>query len=155
MSCETFFLELFKGGLATLGPIIAGIITVWFGFRQIEGTHKSQIIAASRQVCINDLRGLVSELISLMREGQDALRQKQPMPLAGFSRYILCKTKIQLMLNPDEAETKSLLASIQTSEDLINQTPHDDSAIDAALVNVLNACGVILKNEWKRVKLGE
>ena len=116
--------------------------------------YRAQVLSANRQAWINDLRNVCSETVAIMRGGQDALRNKTAVNLEKFERYLECKTKLRLMLNPDEVESNDFLSAVQECEDLINKTPFDDTAIDAAFEAVSDSCGTILKNEWERVKAG-
>ncbi len=175
LTIDSIGLALVEVGKVILPALVAWIVgrqTIAIGRRQLEVAsenarnqvaatveaaklgYRAQVLSANRQTWINDLRNICSETVGIMRGGQDARRSGEDMPLAKFEHYLQNKAKLELMLNPDEQESKEFLAALQKCEDLINTSPKLDEVIDAAFAAINRTCGVILKNEWERVKAG-
>src|ERR1035437_4293444 len=106
--------------LPGLGVWIVGRQTIEIGRRQLEVAaanverqvaatieaaklgYRAQVLSGNRQAWINDLRNVCSETAAIMKGAQDDLRSGKAVRLDKFERYLQCKTKLKLMLNPDD-----------------------------------------------------
>ena len=113
-------------------------------------TSNKQIIAPMRQAWINNLRDLLSELLSSARHyyvsGYEDRTDQE------YQRVTLLEHKVKLMLNPKEEDHQRLeerignmIASIEQHPKFVNDFPdlHDE---------ILSLSRQVLKREWNRVK---
>jgi len=154
--------------------LFIGITTLYLGHRQLksnERTIKLQIesmqkiakldfnktvISGNRQEWINDLRNSISlymakidayELIvNYEKDNYDKITSK-------FEEIMNLELKINLLLNPDEKDSKRLKKLIRNytraiSKEAITQPP------DELKLYISEATQKILKTEWERVKRG-
>ena len=113
-------------------------------------TSNKQIIAPMRQAWINNLRDLLSELLSsalhyYVSGYEDRSDQE-------YQRVTLLEYKVRLMLNPKEKDhqrleerIRNLIASIERHPEFVNDFPdlHDE---------IVSLSRQVLKREWDRVK---
>ncbi|MEB1528148.1 hypothetical protein [Xanthomonas sp. WHRI 7945] len=113
-------------------------------------TSNKQIIAPMRQAWINNLRDLLSELLSstlhyYVSGYEDRTDQE-------YQRVTLLEHKVKLMLNPKEEDhqhleerIRNMIASIEQHPKFANDfpDPHDE---------IVSLSRQVLKREWDRVK---
>jgi len=149
--------------LYRVAAIAGTIITLTFARRQFSAT----VISANRQKRIETLRDTLAELIALVRaalvveskwkdkwdHGRGPLNA-DPAMLEKFEHIILAQSKIELLINPIDADHQRLDETIETAisrlrveESLEAETQHD--------IRAITGLGqTILKREWQRVKIG-
>jgi len=109
--------------VAALAVLFGPLISLWIAKRQIassaEVTNK-QITAPMRQAWINTLRDLVAELtgdtLHYFTAGHESEGYK------NFQRLTFLESKIQLMLNPNEADHQRLEWMISTMMQALRAT---------------------------------
>ena len=108
-----------------------------------------QIVSPIRQKWIDDLRDLVSELIST---AQIHWIYQKDTESAHTSLLLSCQ-KIELMLNPNEADHKELKVALERLIEVVLRggKPSMRDYTDAVLQSTALAQAVF-KREWERVK---
>src|SRR5258705_10279049 len=148
---------------ALVAAIAGPVITLAVARRQFNAT----LISANRQKRIETLRDTLAELIALVStalvvkskwkdkwdRGRGPLNA-DPAMLEKFERIVLAQSKIELLINPIDADHQRLYETIETAisrlrveESLEAETHHD--------IRTITRLGqMILKREWQRVKIG-
>jgi len=148
---------------ALVAAIAGPVITLTVARRQFSAT----VISANRQKRIDTLRDTLAELIALV-SGALVVKSKwkdkwdrgrgplnaDPAMLEKFEHIVLAQSKIELLINPIDADHQRLYDTIETAisrlrveESLEAETQHD--------IRTITALGqTILKREWQRVKIG-
>ncbi len=148
---------------ALVAAIAGPVITLTVARRQFSAT----VISANRQKRIDTLRDTLAELISLVSaalvvksmwkdkwdHGRGPLNA-DPAMLEKFERIVLAQSKIELLINPIDADHQRLDETIETAisrlrveESVEAETQHD--------IRTITRLGqTILKREWQRVKIG-
>jgi hypothetical protein len=148
---------------ALVAAIAGPVITLAVARRQFSAT----VISANRQKRIETLRDTLAELIALVStalvvkskwkdkwdRGRGPLNA-DPAMLEKFERIVLAQSKIELLINPIDADHQRLYETIETAisrlrveESLEAETHHD--------IRTITRLGqMILKREWQRVKIG-
>ena len=157
--------------ISTISLIVAGI-AVFFGpwiswlvaKHQIEAssnlstaqissallTSNKQIIAPMRQAWINDLRELLSEILSsalhyYVAGYEDRTDQE-------YQRVTHLEHKIKLMLNPKEEDHQRLEEKIRNLIESIEQHPKFSDNFPDIHQEIVSLSRQVLKREWNRVK---
>jgi hypothetical protein len=147
---------------ALAAVLVAPVVQLIIGFRQARvarlsadaarvsaetALHNSrnagiQTVAASRQAWINTLRDTLLEFHSIV-----LTENEHPYPKEVDRKLSMLGTKVELLLNPNEATSQKLL-------DLMNRIYDADSVEkrDKMDREFVSAAQAILKNEWNRVK---
>lgn len=119
-----------------------------------------QLISPIRQKWIDDLRDLMSNLLSksraavIMDEGNGLLEKCVPNePL--LNEILFLEQKLQLMLNPNEADHQQLIEQVTLITDAVQHGASNLMEFGQNLKNASDCCKAILKREWERVKDGE
>jgi hypothetical protein len=148
---------------ALVAAIAGPVITLTVARHQFSAT----VISANRQKRIETLRDTLAELIALVStalvvkskwkdkwdRGRGPLNA-DPAMLEKFERIVLAQSKIELLINPIDADHQRLCETIETAisrlrveESLEAETQHD--------IRTITGLGqTILKREWQRVKIG-
>lgn len=156
-------------------------VGAWATIKSHEKTIGSQekisavnFLKASRQVWINDLRDTCSEFIASAMNVQRLKNANAAqatfhgtLPAEEFARIHSkwvsdhiesmketkrLKAKIELLLNPDEADSKELMKAVI---DALNNCNNEGNGAAAPCASIVEHCQVILKQEWERVKVGK
>jgi hypothetical protein len=164
-------------GLTAIAVWAVSWATIQSHQKTIESQEKvaaTNFLKGSRQVWINDLRDTCSRYIASVlaiqrisqktREERAYLAAQSPGEsqrivaaraddiLAAKKEAESLKLKIELLLNPDESDSKGLMKSINAALGLSHE-PGDATAKQCELI-VWN-CQIILKQEWEKVKAGK
>jgi hypothetical protein len=148
---------------ALVAAIAGPVITLTVARHQFSAT----VISTNRQKRIETLRDTLAELIALVStalvvkskwkdkwdRGRGPLNA-DPAMLEKFERIVLAQSKIELLINPIDADHQRLYEAIETAisrlrveESLEAETQHD--------IRTITGLGqTILKREWQRVKIG-
>src|SRR4051794_39236538 len=139
--------SLVSAGTALVASIIGPIVTLTVARRQFSAT----VISANRQKRIETLRDTLAELIALVRaalvvkskwkdkwdHGRGPLNA-DPAMLEKFEHIVLAQSKIELLINPIDADHQRLDETIETAisrlrveESLEAETQHDIRTITA------------------------
>jgi hypothetical protein len=165
--------ELPAGSIAAIATVIAALIAGAISFVNLTLT-KEQKTSEFRQAWIDALREDLATFFASTRTFSRATQEQQILearggPEAPFAmskekigdlRYQVAETRyrIQLRLNPKEAEHTELLRLMTLALAKQQEVLNGAGATDAALQAVENAAAYapqILKAEWERVKKGE
>jgi hypothetical protein len=156
-------ISLISASTALVASVVGPVITLTVARRQFNAT----VISSNRQKWSETLRDTLAELLALIRaalvvksnwkdkwdHGRGPL-STDPAMLEKFERIALAESKIELLMNPIDADHQSLNAAIETAisrlraeESLETETERD--------IRTITALGqTILKREWQRVKTG-
>jgi len=121
--------------------------------RIAELDFRKTVLSSNRQAWINELRDLVSDLISLFDSISLRVNSVQH---SDYQKILFLITKIELMLNPekDSEFIKSVLNLQKALIDLKLEKITYKEALEE-LRTVKEMTKVTLKTEWERVKKGE
>jgi len=142
--------------LAIVVPWIFAFLTLIISFWSTKINSKNgllninkTVLSENRQKWINDLRESVSEYIavhSLLEKGTSDAKSD----IEQIKNLTFLQTKIMLMLNPNEEESKKLTVEMgKISKPQSKRTDINASEIKA---NIMVLTQKILKTEWERVK---
>jgi hypothetical protein len=138
---------LFSAAIA----LVAVVVGPWSGIR----IAKIQIVSASRQAWINDLRNQIVELnaISVDLAKDEFTNAHIDQRMAALRAATQAKSRLELLLNPHEKEHDMLL---QLAHELLSLSSNAASptAIGEKRSELLDQAKVVLKKEWNRVKTG-
>ena len=121
---------------------------------------RRQIVSPIRQKWIDDLRDLISTLLSrcrsaiIMTEGNGLLNKRKPNEQV-LNEVLFLEQKLQLMLNPRESDHEELLALVSKIVDSVQNGAPNLLEFGKQLENASSTSKAILKREWERVKRGE
>lgn len=113
-------------------------------------TSNKQIVAPMRQAWINDLRNLLSELLSsafhyYVAGYEDRTDQE-------YQRVTHLEHKVKLMLNPNEEDHQHLEELIATMIRSIERNPKFSDNFPDLHDDLVSLSRKVLKREWDRVK---
>jgi hypothetical protein len=159
----TPLLGLVSACTALVASIVGPVVTLAVARRQFNAT----VISSNRHKWIETLRDMLAELISLLatalvikskwkdnwREGHGPL-DAEPALLDKFEHIILAQAKVQLLINPADADHQRLSEAIDDATRRLRseESPNTDTEADIRLIVEMGQS--ILKREWQRVKLG-
>lgn len=121
---------------------------------------RRQIISPMRQKWINELRDLMSTLLSkcrlavIMTEAGGLLEESKPN-VELLSEILFLEQKLELMLNPNESDHKILVTAVGAITDSVQHGAKNVVEFGQKLSDASTCCKSILKREWERVKRGE
>lgn len=121
---------------------------------------RRQIISPIRQKWIDDLRDLVSTLLSkcrssvILNEGNGVLDKIRPNEEL-LNEILFLEQKLELMLNPKEQDHQDLVELVTSITDDVQHGVSDVIEFGRKLNDASICCKNILKREWERVKFGE
>jgi len=141
---------------ALLAVIIGPFVTLHIARRQI----KANVLSPNRQQWINMLRDEISNYLAIMARtaGATAGRvEDQEYLRTCIEDLCRSESKIQLLLNPKEADHVKLIALLKESSSSVwylNYDKKDSFPEDMNNLrkNIIEISQPILKREWKRVK---
>lgn len=120
---------------------------------------RSQLISPIRQKWIDDLRELMSTLLSkcraavILNEGGGLLERRKPNEEL-FGEILFLEQKLQLMLNPNETDHQQLIEHVRQITDTVQHGASNLLEFGQSLKEASACCKAILKREWERVKDG-
>ncbi len=121
---------------------------------------KRQLISPMRQKWIDELRELMSQLLSesrkvvVLSEGYGLL-DAEKTDESAFHKILYIEQKLGLMLNPNEAEHSELLKLVRVIAEDVQLGAGDLIKFGSRIDEAEKLCQKILKHEWERVKSGE
>ena len=163
MNIEANDVALISACTALVASIAGPTVQLVIARRQIG----ANLISANRQRWIDALRDLISELISLLMMGAYikqgmALRDETVMAanaqlLQKIERALLIKSKIRLLVNPNEGDHRALLDAIESPFARLWQQERTDviAAVENDIESITRHAQGIFKREWARVKRGD
>jgi len=148
---------------ALVAWIVGPIVALNVAKRQFSATA----ITSNRHKWIETLRDELAELISLLatalivkskwkdrwEEGRGPMNS-DPAMLEKFERIVLAQSKIQLLINPGEADHQRLGETIDVATRRLRSEDALEADTEADIRTVVELAQAILKREWQRVKLG-
>jgi hypothetical protein len=140
---------------SVLIPLIIGTVTFLIAKKQIINTGITQF----RQRWIDELRNSISIYISKAEMIAMLEYDEEELYFEYFEELSQMHSKIELMLNPNEAEHNSLLGCISKIRDLIHKegikVEKLEKNLDKAIGQLLIISKTVLKKEWEVVKGGK
>lgn len=151
--------------IAIAGTIIAAAIAAFISLVGLIISKESKV-SEFRQEWINALRAEVSLVIThthAIHQAFDAVADTPDKPLAwgdirtDYVNFDEAAAKIRLRLNPTEKPSIALLEVLEEYENLLYKSVGDPdfNKLMSVSTKLLGAAQVVLKQEWRRVKLGE
>ena len=155
--------SLVSASTALVASIIGPIVTLTIARRQYNAT----VISASRQKWIETLRDTLAELIALLR-GALVVKSKwkdkwdrgrgpldaDPAMLEKFEHIVLAQSKIDLLINPTDADHHLLHETIETAISRLGAEASLEAETQKDIQTIARLGQAILRREWQRVKIG-
>jgi len=155
--------SLVSASTALVASIIGPIVTLTVARRQYNAT----VISASRQKWIETLRDTLAELIALIRaalvvkvkwkdkwdRGRGPLNA-DPAMLEMFERIVLSQSKIDLLINPTDADHQRLYETIETAIARLREEASQEAETQRDIQTITRLGQTILRRAWQRVKIG-
>src|SRR5215831_4673573 len=156
-------LGLLSACTALIATIVGPLVALTVARRQFIAT----VISGNRHKWIENLRDELAELISLLatalvvkskwkdrwEEGRGPMNS-DPAMLEKFERIVLAQSKIQLLINPGEADHQRLGETIDVATRRLRSEDALEADTEADIRTIVELAQAILKREWQRVKLG-
>jgi hypothetical protein len=120
---------------------------------------KRQVISPMRQKWIDELRELMSQLLSesrkviVLSEGNGLLNAGKTDESA-FQKLLYLEQKLRLMLNQNEDDHSELLKLVHEITEDVQHGGGNLINFGSRLTEATKLCQKILKHEWERVKNG-
>jgi hypothetical protein len=154
---------LVSASTALAASIVGPMVTLKVARRQFSAT----VISGNRHKWIEALRDDLAELISLLatalvvkskwkdnwKEGRAPLNA-EPALLDKFERIVLAQARIQLLINPGDADHQHLSEAIESAASRLRSEDALDTEMEADIRTIVRLAQLILKREWQRVKTG-
>ena len=148
---------------ALVASIIGPFITLTVARRQFNAT----VISTSRQKWMDTLRDTLAELIALVSaalvvkskwkdkwdRGRGPLNA-DPAMLEKFEHIVLAQSKIDLLINPTNADHQLLSETIEKAISRLGAEESLESETQSDIQNITRLGQTILRREWLRVKIG-
>ncbi len=138
---------------ALVAVVVSPIVSIYITKRQIHAS----IVSSNRQKWIDNLRDQLSEVITSVRilclhRSMDRIDDSELND--RIEKLVMLEAKINLLLNPSEADHKFLSETIHNAIDKIGAGNEMEKRIDAQelLKSLLSQSQFVLKREWERVK---
>jgi hypothetical protein len=155
--------SLVSASTALVASIVGPIVTLTVARRQYNAT----VISASRQKWIETLRDTLAELIALLRaasvvkskwkdkwdRGRGPL-DADPAMLEKFEHIVLSQSKIDLLINPTDADHQLLYETIETAISRLGSEESLEAETQSDVQTITRVGQAILRREWQRVKIG-
>jgi hypothetical protein len=155
--------SLVSASTALVASIVGPVITLTVARRQFNAT----VISASRQKWMETMRDTLAELIALVNtalivksnwkdkwdRGRGPLNADSAM-LEKFAHIVLSQSKIELLINPTDADHQLLCETIETAISRLRAEESLESETESDIQNLTRLGQAILRREWQRVKVG-
>jgi len=155
--------SLVSASTALVASIVGPIVTLTIARRQYNAT----VISTSRQKWIETLRDTLAELIALTRaalvvkskwkdqwdRGRGPLNA-EPAMLKMFEHIVLAQSKIDLLINPIEADHQLLHHAIETAISRLRAEESLETETQSDIQAITRLGQAILGRAWQRVKIG-
>ena len=121
----------------------------------------AELVSASRQQWINALRDAVAEFLATalmvgVRRAETVQDEAVGEQSQRLARVALLRTKINLLVNPNEADHQRLTALIETATKAVLSIKAADDATASGFGDtqrqIIQVTQQVLKREWERVK---
>jgi hypothetical protein len=154
---------LLSASTALVASIIGPIVTLTVARRQYNAT----VISTSRQKWIETLRDTLAELIALIR-GALVVKSKwkdkwdrgrgpldaDPVMLEKFEHIVLSQSKIDLLINPTDADHQLLCEAIATAISRLGAEESLQAETQNDIETITRLGQTIIRRGWQRVKIG-
>ena len=161
---DPLLISLVSAATALVASIVGPVVTLAVARRQIN----ANVVSSNRQNWIDALRDLLAELVALFASvmvvksgwksdwggGLPALQSDRSL-LAKLERIVLVQWKIRLLLNPTEADHRTLYRAIEGAFAHAKSDAFDEAELAADIERITSVAQPILKREWERVKRGD
>ena len=140
---------------ALAAVIIGPIVSLRIARRHI----RASVVSANRQAWINMLRDSIADYLAKQAMARDlnVLEHADDSSLPRIEELIRLNTRLELLINPKEADHAELVDLICQMTSTVNQQneANKDFDVDAARKRIIDLWQTILKREWERVKQGD
>ena len=129
---------------------------------------RSNVLSASRRQWIEAVQELTAELIALALAANAVKRRLEgnwdrgraalaadPALLAKYERIVQVRWNIRLLLNPGEADHAGVVAAIDALLAHLQDGAADERPLAALANGVADAAQVVIRDAWRRAKLGK
>ena len=163
MVIDQTWISLVSASTALIASVAGPIVTLRVGRQQF----RANVLSVNRQRWIENFRDGIASLVSQLHAASNLRAAMSPLPLATFANdasllrrveeLTRTTTKIELMLNPHEADHQRLHALMEQTLGWLRADPSPPDLIEkteAAAIEITRTTQGILKREWTRVKRG-
>jgi len=161
---DPLLISMISACTALVASIIGPMVTLSVAKRQINAS----VLSVNRQKWIEAVRDMVAELISLLvaavvvkakwqtrwDHGRGPLNE-DPAMLGKLERIVLARSRLDLLLNPSEADHQHLRKVIEDAFKRLQSEQSLESETQSDIETITGLAQRILKREWQRVKLGK
>ena len=118
---------------------------------------KATIASTNRQNWINELRDLTSQILSLSAEfsllnDEDKKDVSKLNVSKLFEKLIYLKSKIELLLNSEKSDHKTLITKIDNIVSIVLSKEDEENQFSDARDEVVNAARKMFDANWKKIK---
>jgi hypothetical protein len=155
--------SLVSASTALVASVVGPVIALTVARRQFNAT----VISSSRQKWMETMRDTLAELIALINtalivrsnwkdkwdRGRGPLNA-DPAMLEKFAHIVLSQSKIELLVNPTDADHQLLCDAIETAISRLRAEESLESDTQSDIRDITHLGQAILRREWQRVKVG-
>lgn len=165
-------MEIYIAAIAALTALVAVIVGPIVSLNIAKRQFNANVLSVNRQEWINTLRDQISELVAqtiILRREVEQYRKEPDRIFARTEGVVRCALKIQLLINPKEADHVHLVNSIgklmilvaktaaKTADKVAEKVEDQDMDSQFRVIRdeIVSKSQEILKREWERVKEGK
>ncbi len=153
--------------VAACTALVAAICGPMVALSAARYQFRSNVLSTGRRQWIETVRTMTAELIALAVAATAAKRRREsswdrghallaaePTLLEKYERIVNVRWNIQLLLNPRETDHARFIASIDRLLLHVKEAPVDETALLGLVNGVAEAAHAVIRDTWRRVKLG-
>lgn len=153
--------------VAACTALVASICGPAVALTAVRHQFRANVLSANRQKWIETLREKTAELISLVAaashlrrsapeewRGAQGLLAADPAMLARLERLALARWNLRLLLNPTQPEHAKMVATVDQLFEELQRTPGSEEHVRILVNDVALAAQNVIRDTWRRVKLG-
>lgn len=153
--------------VAACTALVAAVCSPMVALAAARYQFRSNVLSTSRRQWIETVRAMTAELIALAVAATAAKRRlggawdrghallaAEPALVEKYERLVNVRWNIQLLLNPGEADHARFIASIDRLLTHLKDAPADEPALLGLVNDVAEAAHAVIRDTWRRVKLG-
>lgn len=153
--------------VAACTALVASICGPMVALAAARYQFRSNVLSTSRRQWIETVRAMTAELIALAVAATVAKRRldsrwdrghallaAEPTLLEKYERIVNVRWNVQLLLNPREGDHAHFIARIDALLQHVREAPVDEQALVGLVNDVAEAAHAVIRDTWRRVKLG-
>lgn len=149
------WMQLITAITALVAVVVGPLVSIYVARREI----RASVVSSNRQVWINNLRDTIAEFLAkhAVARNNNFLSHADESSLPRIQEIVWLNTRIELMINPNEADHARLAALISEMTNTIGRSAAESKGanVNEQRAQVILLSQTILKREWERVKRGD